>query len=445
MMRALLIGNETLALQCGKAWLEAGHEIAAIATRHADVADWARAAGLRVLAPGAGLADRIEGLDFDWLLSIANLDLLPEPVLARATRGAVNFHDGPLPRYAGLNAPVWAILNGETRHGVTWHLIEGGVDAGRIVAERAVDIAPDETAFTLNAKCYAAALDSFPEVVAELARGAPEARTQDPSARSWFGRDKRPEGLILDAARPAEDLARLVRALDHGGYRNPLNMARIVIGGRVFLVPRAEVTAPVRATAPARPGTILATEERGLTIATGEGALRLTGLMSADGRAPILAGITPGMAIDPPHTEAEAALRRRTGPGVAPSRRCARSPCRSTAPRARAPNVLPSIWAPPTRLTQSRSGPAILVAARPTIWPIAAPPSLWGRCRGIAAPGFPSRPARLPGASPTPRRAGHSRATSSHATRALTPRIARIWACVRRGRALFPAPPSRWT
>ncbi|MET4129018.1 MupA/Atu3671 family FMN-dependent luciferase-like monooxygenase [Roseovarius sp. MBR-6] len=310
MMRALLIGNETLALQCGKAWLEAGHEIAAIATRHADVADWARAAGLRVLAPGAGLADRIEGLDFDWLLSIANLDLLPEPVLARATRGAVNFHDGPLPRYAGLNAPVWAILNGETRHGVTWHLIEGGVDAGRIVAERAVDIAPDETAFTLNAKCYAAALDSFPEVVAELARGAPEARTQDPSARSWFGRDKRPEGLILDAARPAEDLARLVRALDHGGYRNPLNMARIVIGGRVFLVPRAEVTAPVRATAPARPGTILATEERGLTIATGEGALRLTGLMSADGRAPILAGITPGMAIDPPHTEAEAALAR---------------------------------------------------------------------------------------------------------------------------------------
>ncbi|PKQ13485.1 MAG: peptide synthetase [Alphaproteobacteria bacterium HGW-Alphaproteobacteria-1] len=308
MMRALLIGNETLALQCGKAWLEAGHEIAAVATRHADVADWARAAGLHVLAPGVGLAERIEGLEFDWLLSIANLDLLPEPVLARATRGAVNFHDGPLPRYAGLNAPVWAILNGEAQHGVTWHLIEGGVDAGRIVAQRSVDIGPDETAFTLNAKCYAAALESFPEVVAELARGAPEARAQDASARSWFGRDKRPEGLILDPARPAADLARLVRALDHGGYRNPLNMARIAIGGRVFLAPRAEVTGP--AGAAACPGTIIATEERGLTIATGEGALRLTGLMSADGHVPILAGITAGMAIDPPDPRAEAALAR---------------------------------------------------------------------------------------------------------------------------------------
>ncbi|PKP67031.1 MAG: peptide synthetase, partial [Alphaproteobacteria bacterium HGW-Alphaproteobacteria-5] len=303
-MRLIFMGTPAFAVPALEALAGAGHEIAAVATRHADVADWARAAGLHVLAPGVGLAERIEGLEFDWLLSIANLDLLPEPVLARATRGAVNFHDGPLPRYAGLNAPVWAILNGEAQHGVTWHLIEGGVDAGRIVAQRSVDIGPDETAFTLNAKCYAAALESFPEVVAELARGAPEARAQDASARSWFGRDKRPEGLILDPARPAADLARLVRALDHGGYRNPLNMARIAIGGRVFLAPRAEVTGP--AGAAACPGTIIATEERGLTIATGEGALRLTGLMSADGHVPILAGITAGMAIDPPDPRAEA-------------------------------------------------------------------------------------------------------------------------------------------
>ena len=66
----------------------------------------------------------VEG-EFDWLLSIANLQIVPEVLLAKA-EGAVNFHDGPLPDYAGLNAPVWARLNGETKHGITWHLIENG-------------------------------------------------------------------------------------------------------------------------------------------------------------------------------------------------------------------------------------------------------------------------------------------------------------------------------
>ena len=61
--------------------------------------------------------------------------MIPDPVLALAARGAINFHDGPLPRYAGLNAPVWAILNREPAHGVTWHLIEGGIDEGDIHPE----------------------------------------------------------------------------------------------------------------------------------------------------------------------------------------------------------------------------------------------------------------------------------------------------------------------
>ncbi|WP_372893497.1 formyltransferase family protein, partial [Rhodosalinus sp.] len=128
---AILIGNETLALHCGEALLGRGHALAAVVTRHPDVADWARARGLPVEVPGTDLADRLP--EADWLLSIANLDLLPETVLARARRGAVNFHDAPLPDYAGLNAPVWALLNGEARHGVTWHMIADRIDAGAVL------------------------------------------------------------------------------------------------------------------------------------------------------------------------------------------------------------------------------------------------------------------------------------------------------------------------
>ncbi|MGR3698404.1 MAG: MupA/Atu3671 family FMN-dependent luciferase-like monooxygenase [Roseovarius sp.] len=289
MMQALLIGNESLALQCGETWLARGHGITAVITRHADVAAWAEAKGLRVVPPGQGLAERLGDLRSDWLLSIANLDLLPQSVLARATRGAINFHDGPLPRYAGLNAPVWAILNGEERHGITWHLIEGGVDEGRIITQRMVEISQDETAFTLNAKCYAAALDSFPDVITALEQGAVTARIQDLGARSYFARDQRPEGLCLDFTQAAETLARLVRALDHGGYANPLNRARIIAGDRVLLVGRAEVVPGSGA-----PGVVLSVEGARLTVATGAGALRLSALTGPDGGAAPLAGIAVG-------------------------------------------------------------------------------------------------------------------------------------------------------
>ncbi|SFO07909.1 natural product biosynthesis luciferase-like monooxygenase domain-containing protein [Roseovarius lutimaris] len=282
MLSALLIGNESLALHCGEAWLGRGHKIATVVTRNADVRAWATGKGLRVIAPGAGVAEALNGVTFDWLFSIANLSVLPDAVLAQATKGAVNFHDGPLPRYAGLNAPVWALMNGETRHGITWHLIEGGIDEGRIVEQRLFDIAPDDTALTLNAKCYGAALDSFPAVMDQLERGLPGAVAQDLDARSYFARADRPEAAAwLDFTKPASDLARLVRALDHGGYFNPLCMARIVIGDQVVLVGKAEIAAA----ASAPPGTVLGVADTHLSVATRVGALRLSDLRAGDGTA----------------------------------------------------------------------------------------------------------------------------------------------------------------
>uniref|UniRef100_UPI0026398870 MupA/Atu3671 family FMN-dependent luciferase-like monooxygenase n=1 Tax=uncultured Roseovarius sp. TaxID=293344 RepID=UPI0026398870 len=278
MMQALLIGNESLALQCGEAWLARGHRISAVVTRHADVSAWAQAKGIRVEAPGTDLSDRLGDLTCDWLLSIANLDLLPQGVLARATCGAVNFHDGPLPRHAGLNAPVWAILEGCAQHGITWHLIEGGVDEGRIVAQRLFDIAPDETAFTLNAKCYAAALDSFGDVVGALEQGVPGLIPQQGGQRSYHARDDRPAAAWLDFTCPAADLARVVRALDHGGYFNPLCKARLRLGDQVLLASQA---APVPGHG--APGTVLANDGTRLTIATTDGALRLSGITAPDG------------------------------------------------------------------------------------------------------------------------------------------------------------------
>jgi len=268
---ALLIGNETLTSECGALLLQRGHAIAAVVTRSPEVRAWAATNGLTVEPYGADLAGRLPAAD--WLFSVANLTVLPAAVLARAAKSAVNFHDGPLPAHAGLNAPVWAILGGEAEHAVTWHLIEGGVDQGRILEERRFPIAGDDTALTLNTRCFEAGLDSFPAVLAQL-EAMPQPRPQPGGPGALHRRSDRPAAFgRIDFARPAEEIARLVRALDHGRYWNPLTTAKIDTGSRVLNVGTAEV-----AEGQGAPGTVLSATPEGLVVACGSGAVRLNRL-----------------------------------------------------------------------------------------------------------------------------------------------------------------------
>ncbi|NAZ37819.1 formyltransferase family protein, partial [Rubellimicrobium sp. CFH 75288] len=288
MTSAVLLGHDTLALETARAWTAAGHRLVAVATRHDALAEWAVGQGVPLVAPGPGLADRLSPLHFDWLLSVANLDLLPEAVLRLPARGAVNFHDAPLPERAGLNAPVWALLEGAAEHGITWHLIEAGVDTGPVLVRRRFAIAPDETALSLNTRCLEAALDSLPELFAQLA-GTPRPVPQDPARRLRLHRAKdRPEGAaVLDPGLPAPDLAALVRALDHGPYPNPVAAPKIDLGDGLALVGRAE-TAP----GGGEPGLVLGADARGFVMVCGTGALRLEGLVP----------LGPGAALPAPGT-----------------------------------------------------------------------------------------------------------------------------------------------
>ena len=128
--------------------------------------------------------------------------MLPEAVLALPERGAVNFHDGPLPAYAGLNAPVWAMLDGQTRHGITWHLMEATADSGDVVARAAFEITGGDTTLTLNTKAYEAAIASFGEVLEKLALDDVPVEAQPAEGRSYYGRDKRPAAAGADQFRP---------------------------------------------------------------------------------------------------------------------------------------------------------------------------------------------------------------------------------------------------
>ena len=299
----VLIGDESLLVGCADALLDRGHTISAIVSGDPVITGWAVDKGLRHVERIADLAGQFDTGEFDYLLSIANLKVIPEPVLALPARGAVNFHDGPLPRYAGLNAPVWALMNGERDYGVSWHMLEGGIDEGDLIAQALFEIAGDDTAFSLNSKCYAAAMDSFGQVIAQLESGAPERQPQDLTARSYFGRFDRPVAAgRLDVTRPADELAAQVRALDFGDYWNPMLRPKIELGGQVLLVGHAAVESP---DCDAAPGTILENADTGLVLATGSGSLQISGFTDKNG-APVdavrLAAVGSGVASADPDT-----------------------------------------------------------------------------------------------------------------------------------------------
>ncbi|MBI6630199.1 MupA/Atu3671 family FMN-dependent luciferase-like monooxygenase [Pontibaca salina] len=302
----VLIGDESLVIGCGDMLLERGHTVRAVISRDAVVLGWATKKGITTLSD----MNDLEITAFDWLLSMANLRLIPETILALPKHGAINFHDGPLPRYAGLNTPAWALINRQPDHGVTWHMIEGGLDEGDILAQRLFDIAPDETAFSLNSKCYAEALESFADVVAQLERRQLQRQPQDLTERSYFARDARPAGAgMLDFTQSAEANAALVRGLDFGGYWNPLTCAKIMLDARVVLVGTVDVVETVGAA----PGTVLAIEDDTLSVACAVGALRLGKLTDTDGQ-PLRAAdlIQVGAFLAGPEAGQSAALDRLT-------------------------------------------------------------------------------------------------------------------------------------
>ncbi len=281
-MKCVLIGDETLLIQCAEILKTNGHTIDLIVSASAQIRDWARDHAIASTEPAVDLAAEFATIDFDWLFSIANLRMLPEAVWRRAKRGAVNFHDGPLPRFAGLNTPVWAILEGATQYGVTWHAIAAGADKGDILVERTFDVAPDETALTLNLKCFEAGIASFAELLKKIESDTLAPRQQSFGERKYYSGNRRPEAAgTLNFHSSAEDLSKLVRALTFGpGHANPLVTPKVVIDEKIFVVTDLQILDKPTGQAP---GTVISVDDRGILVATADFPVLLNGVLTGAG------------------------------------------------------------------------------------------------------------------------------------------------------------------
>lgn len=285
-----LVGDNALTAQCAQILIDRGHHVTALVTDTPGIAAWATGKGLNRVGHGPGLETALRRTPPDYLFSIANLRILPQGVLDVPRCLAINYHDGPLPRHAGLSATNWAVMQSAydaSEHGVTWHVMTAEADAGDILLQRGVPLAADDTTYTLNAKCFQAAIESFALLVDSLEHATVRPRAQDLRARTYHGlADPPPDGGILWWTRTAAHLHALVRAADSGPHPNDWGAARLLGRGGFVLVTAASVSGSTPASPP---GTITGLNDRSLSVATADGQLTLTGFTSPDG-IPITAG-----------------------------------------------------------------------------------------------------------------------------------------------------------
>jgi natural product biosynthesis luciferase-like monooxygenase protein len=277
-----VIGDGLLTLRCADILRNGGQEVLGIITSNQEVASWTLANRLRHVDHSAHLITVLEERPFDYLFSIVNMRLLPREIVRLPRRGVINFHDGPLPRYAGIHATSWALINGERKHAVTWHFVNETVDGGQILKQEQFDIVESETAYSLNLKCFGAGAQTFPEVVRELAAGATRFGEQDLAQRSYYGRFQRPAAAcVVSWEQTAADTARFIRALEFGPVANPMGRAKVYLNGEFFLCPEAKVRETPDAS---QPGTILDAGVGPLRVATAQGAIEIQQLLTLDGK-----------------------------------------------------------------------------------------------------------------------------------------------------------------
>ncbi|BAZ48976.1 amino acid adenylation [Nostoc sp. NIES-4103] len=278
----IIIGEGTLPIQCAEILRDKGHDIYGVVSVDNSVHTWAESNKIPHIQPSDNLREFLSQQPFDYLLSIVNPSVLPEEILELPRQCAINYHDAPLPRYAGVNATSWALMNQEKTHGVTWHVMAVTVDAGDILKQVIIDIADDETALTLNGKCYEAALNAFNQLVDELCFGTAVATKPNLNERTYFSRSKRPSaGGIISWKRSAHELDAMIRALDFGTYPNPLGKAKLVINNNFFIVSQLEVLENLSKRAP---GTIITIEPNLIQVSTASYDIALHQVLTINGQ-----------------------------------------------------------------------------------------------------------------------------------------------------------------
>ena len=244
-LRIVFMGTPDFAVASLQRLLGAGCQVVAVVTAPdrpsgrglqlspSPVKKAAEAANLPVLQPeklrDPAFLDQLAHYQADIQVVVA-FRMLPEVVWAMPTIGTFNLHGSLLPQYRGAAPINWAIINGETKTGVTTFFIEKEIDTGQMIFQDTEPIYPDDTAGTVHGRLMERGADLVLKTVRAIeADNYP--RTPQPTADELKSAPKLSrETTEINWNQPAHDVRNFVRGL------SPYPTAWTLINDKVFKI-----------------------------------------------------------------------------------------------------------------------------------------------------------------------------------------------------------------
>lgn len=265
-----VIGEGNLLLCCLEELLLREVSVKAVFSNTESVSQFCSNHRIKYNKRNVDLLSTLKDFEIDYLFSISNPRILKEDVLKLPRKLTINYHDSPLPAYAGVHATSWAILNGENSHGISWHVVEVGIDTGDILQGETVDILDDDSALTLNLKCVEASKRAFGRLADNILCNNVVRLKQPNIGRTYFGLYAIPPNIgLLKFTDDVDKIYNLARALEFGHHENALGSPKVKTStGEYCLVTNAEKVHNMFCSNETVPGEILEIVDSTVIVAT---------------------------------------------------------------------------------------------------------------------------------------------------------------------------------
>ena len=281
-MRIILVGQGPFGEKVLDTLIRQGEDIVGIFCpkdkRGDAMAATAENSGVALFRPGKMKDSEVRETYFDLHPDLVILafvtDIIPEALLDIPPIGTICYHPSLLPRHRGASGINWAVIQGDTRTGLTILWVDKGIDTGPILLQKEVEILPDDTTGSLYFnKLFDMGVDAIVEAVALIEDGkAPQIPQDDTLATYEPPCDDKV--AAVDWSKPASDVYNLVRGCDpQPGAYSTVKDSKVRFYKARLLEPKEDKS----------PGEILDIHEGEVVVALDGGALGIGKVRDAAG------------------------------------------------------------------------------------------------------------------------------------------------------------------